>query len=78
MGGHELRMFHRFFFFLGFYNYPGRHLDLVKLLDRELGDIAFIKGQNETMESYNLTPNMLRKAGRNVLITYNEYQETKG
>lgn len=65
--------------FLGFYNYPGRHSDLLKLLDRELGDIAYFRDStNHTINSYDLTFNTLRKAGKNILIMYNAYEESKG
>lgn len=58
--------------FAGFYNHPDRHLALLKLLEVELGDIAFRRNHTEKTSSSNLSMNDMKTAGRMLLITYNE------
>lgn len=65
-------------FFVGFYNHPDRHLALIKLLEVELGDIAFRRNDTEKTSSSNLSMNDMKAAGRMLLITYNEPRIVNG
>lgn len=63
---------------IGFYNYPERHLDLIQLLDQELGDIAFTRNLSDVQNSGDLTLNLMRQKEKSILITYSEQNHTKG
>lgn len=65
-------------FYAGFYNHPDRHLALIKLLDTELGDIAFRRNHTEKTSSSNLNMNDMKTAGRMLLIHYNEPRIVNG
>lgn len=63
---------------IGFYNYPERHLDLINLLDQEIGDIAFTKNLSDIRDSGDLTLDLMRQKEKFILITYNEPNHAKG
>lgn len=60
----------------GFNQHEERHIDFLKYLVNELGDIAFIN--DHTMQSYDLTINQMKNSGKLLLITYNQPDMEKG
>lgn len=56
----------------GFYNHPHRHIELINLIESQLGDVIFRKNMTNIEASYNLTMNMMKNEGKMLLVTYNE------
>lgn len=60
----------------GFNQHQERHIQFLKYLENELGDIAFIN--DHITHSYDLTINQMKKSGKLLLITYNQPDMEKG
>lgn len=60
-------------FCTGFYNFPERHRLLLKTLVEELGtDIIFTRPWDNSLSSGDLTLQMMDRAGKHLLILYND------
>lgn len=58
--------------FLGFYNFPERHLVLLRTLAAELGDVIFTRPWDSMSNSGDLTIEMMDRTGKSLLILYND------
>ena len=65
----------------GFYSHPDVHMELIKVLESELGDIAFRRNSLDAEEDYlsfNFTVGDLRKQGKFVIISYGHVTALNG
>lgn len=65
-------------FFLGFYNYPERHLVLLRTLAAVFGDIIFTRPWDNMASSGDLTIETMDRTGKNLLILYNDKSVVEG
>lgn len=65
-------------FLVGFYNYPERHLVLLRTLAAELGENIFTRPWDNMTSSGDLTIEMMDRTGKNLLILYNNQNAVEG
>lgn len=64
---------------VGFYTHPERHSELIRLLERRLGDLVIFRNESTAKSnSYELTLNEFRHNGKFILINYNNDVNTSG
>lgn len=65
-------------FAVGFYHYPERHLELIRLLGSEFGDIAFIRPWDNKTNAGDLTMRTLDQNDKQIIILYNDKNVIEG
>lgn len=63
---------------IGFFNYPERHLILLRTLAAELGSVAYTRPWDNSANSGDLTMEMMDRTGKSLLILYNDKSVVEG
>lgn len=73
-----LKFFHNILTFVGFYHYPERHFELLRLLGTEFGDIAFIRPWDNKTNAGDLTIKTLDQYNKQIIVLYNDKNVIEG